>query len=327
MSPERNSSLLSASPTGADHEVHAYKYVVITPARNEENYIEGALRSMTAQTVLPVRWVIVSDGSTDRTDEIVAGYAREHLWIQLLRRPKQEGRSFASKAHAISEGYVTVSKLEYEVIANLDADVSFEPDYFEFLLGKFAQNSRLGMAGTTFKDPAFQYDYRFTSIDHVAGPCQLFRRECYESIGGYVPVKGGGIDVIAVLTAQMRGWETRTFPEKLYIHHREMGTAKAGSVMAKFKDGHKDYTLGSHPLWEVCRVTYQMTKKPFLIGGIALFAGYLWCGLRRVQRPISKELMHFRRKDQMRRLRTFCKRLIFRSPTTPDRISVQKHPH
>jgi len=323
MSIESTSSVLSASGTEGARGVRPYRYVLITPARNEENYIERALQSMIVQTVLPVKWVIVSDGSTDRTDEIVGRYAREHPWIQLLRRPKQEGRSFASKANAIADGYAAVSKLGFDVIANLDADVSFEPDYFEFLLKKFAENSRLGMAGTTFKDPAFQYDYRFTSIDHVAGPCQLFRRECYENIGGYVPVKGGGIDVIAVLTAQMRGWQTRTFPEKLYIHHREMGTAKAGSVGAKFKDGHKDYTLGSHPLWEVCRVTYQMTKKPFIIGGAALFAGYLWCWVRRVQRPISKELMHFRRDEQMRRLRTFCKRLLFRSPATGANASAK----
>jgi len=321
MSAEKNSLVASAERNA---EPCSLKYVVITPARNEERYIEGALRSMIAQTVLPVKWVIVSDGSTDRTDEIVEQSARQHPWIELVKRPRQEGRSFASKAHAISEGHARLSKVEYDVIANLDADVSFEADYFEFLLAKFAQNSRLGMAGTTFKDPAFQYDYRFTSIDHVAGPCQLFRRECYESIGGYVPVKGGGIDVIAVLTAQMRGWETRTFPEKLYIHHREMGTAKAGSVMAKFKDGHKDYTLGSHPLWEVCRVTYQLTKKPFVIGGMALFAGYVWCCVRRVQRPISRELMEFRRRDQMRRLRAFGKRLFVWSSPPAEPIAPPK---
>ena len=293
-------------------------YTVVTPARNEEAYIEHALRAMSAQTVPPARWVIVSDGSTDRTDEIVLGYAAKHPWIVLFRRPPQEGRSFASKAHAIRDGVAQLKDVRYDVIANLDADVSFGPDYFEFLLQKFARNPKLGVAGTAFQDPSLDYDYRFTSIEHVAGPCQVFRRECFDAIGGYVPVPGGGIDVIAVLTARMKGWETRTFPDRTYQHHREMGTAKSGLLMAKFKDGHKDYNLGAHPLWEICRVTYQMTKRPFVIGGCVLFAGYLWCVVRGVKRPVSKELVAFRRQDQMRRLKRMAGRLVGRrAPAEP----------
>jgi glycosyltransferase involved in cell wall biosynthesis len=290
------------------------RYTVITPAKNEEAYIGHALKAMVAQTVPPVKWVVVSDGSTDRTDEIVQGYAAKHPWIELYRRPQQENRSFASKAQAIRDGVARLRGLDYEVIVNLDADVSFGPDYFDFLLGKFAANSKLGVAGTAFQDPSLDYDYRFTSIEHVAGPCQVFRRACFEEIGGYVPVKGGGIDVIAVLTARMKGWETRTFPERTYQHHREMGTAKSGLLMARFKDGHKDYNLGAHPLWELFRVTYQMTKPPLLLGGCALFAGWFWCVIRRVERPVPRELVAFRRRDQMGRLKRFVGRMLGRKP-------------
>lgn len=148
-----------------------------------------------------------------------------------------------------------------------------------------------------------EYDFRFSSVDHVSGALQLFRRACFEAIGGYVPVKGGGIDVIAVWGARARGWKTRTFTEKFYRHHRKMGTAKDGMVKVKFKDGQKDYALGGHPLWEVFRVVYQLTKKPLIVGGCALGLGYLLSAIRRVERPMAPELVRYRRADQMQRLK------------------------
>jgi glycosyltransferase involved in cell wall biosynthesis len=314
----------SSAPAAAPAEASATPrpaYTVVTPAKNEEAYIGHALKAMVVQTVPPVKWVIVSDGSTDRTDEIVRTYADKHPWIELYRRPQQESRSFASKAQAIRDGVARLRGLDYEIIVNLDADVSFGPDYFEFLLGKFAGNPKLGVAGTAFQDPSLDYDYRFTSIEHVAGPCQVFRRACFEEIGGYVPVQGGGIDVIAVLTARMKGWETRTFPERTYQHHREMGTAKYSLLMARFRDGYKDYNLGAHPLWELCRVTYQMTKPPLVLGGFALFAGWFWCVVRRVKRPVPRELVEFRRRDQMTRLKQFAGRWFGRKPAGPPAVA------
>ena len=167
----------------------------------------------------------MSDGSTDGTDEIVSRYASEHPWIELIRLPEREGRHFAAKARAFNAGCERLKELQFDAIGNLDADVSFDPDYFEFLLGKLAANPRLGVFGTAFKDRSLSYDYRFVSIEHVAGPCQMFRRQCLESIGGYQLSRVGGIDHIAVITARMNGWETRTFLDRAYVHHREMGTA------------------------------------------------------------------------------------------------------
>src|SRR5439155_21029107 len=132
--------------------------------------------------------------------------------------------------------------------------VSFGPDYFEFLLEKFAGHPKLGLAGTAFQDPSLDYDYRFVNIEHVAGPCQAFRRACFEAIGGYLPVKGGGIDVIAVLTAQMKGWRTHTFTERVCDHHRPMSSANYKyKFVANFKLGHRQYCLGFHPLWQTFR--------------------------------------------------------------------------
>jgi len=295
------------------------KYVVVTPARNEAKFIELTLKSMAAQTVPPLKWVVVSDGSTDGTDDLVKKYAAEYPWIELLRMPERRERHFAGKVHAFNAGYERVKGLPYEAIVSLDGDTSFDAEYFSYLLGKLAADSTLGLVGTPFQEASdnSKYDYRFVSIEHVSGACQVFRRECFEQIGGYVPIKGGGIDHVAVISARMKGWKTRTFTDKVCLHHRQMGTAERSPLVACFKTGSRDYALGGHPLWEIFRAFYQMSKKPFLIAGLTLGAGYLWAVLKREERPISPELMAFRRREQMARLKCFL---------TGSRVSPQSHP-
>jgi len=283
-------------------------YVLITPARNEGDYIELTLKSVVNQSIPPRKWIVVSDGSTDRTDEIVREYAARHPFIELLRMPEQRERSFAAKVDCINAGLQRLKGLAFDLIGCMDADISFQEDFFAFLLERFQANPRLGLAGTPFTEGNTTYDFRFSSVDHVSGACQLFRRECFEAIGGYTPVKGGGIDVIAVLTARMKGWETRSFTEKTYIHHRPMGAAKHKALRAKVKLGEKDYVLGRHPLWQVFRSLYQMTRKPVLIGGCGLLWGFFWAMARRVERPVSRELIEFQRREQMARLKKFVLR-------------------
>ncbi|MEN6321051.1 MAG: glycosyltransferase family A protein [Syntrophaceae bacterium] len=284
-----------------------YSYVLITPARNEEAFIEKTIQSVISQTILPKKWIIVSDGSTDRTDEIVSQYLENNLWIELLRMPEHRDRHFAAKVQCFNAGYHKVMDTQYNIIANLDADISFESDYFEFLLGKFADNPKLGVAGTPFVEGSSHYDYRFTNIEHVSGACQLFRRECFEDIGGYIPIKGGGIDWTAVTTARMKGWKTRTFTEKTCRHHRMMGTGNVSAIKTWFRQGEKDYFLGNHPLWEIFRIIYQMKKKPIVIGGALLMFGFVWSAITRMHRPIPIELQQFVRREQMRRLKEFSK--------------------
>ena len=299
-------------------------YVLITPARNEAAYIELTLASMVRQTVPPLKWVIVSDGSMDGTDEIVKKYTERYAWIELVRMPERAERHFAGKVYAFNAGYERVKGLEYDIIGNLDADISFGNDYFSFLLSRFAANSRLGVGGTPFREGTTQYDYRFTSSHHVSGACQLFRRECFEEIGGYIPIQAGGIDWTAVTTARMKGWSTRTFTEKTCIHHRKIGTGKSSPLVARFRFGKQDYYLGGHPLWEVFRSLYHMKDKPYIVGGLFLLSGYLWGFLCRVERPISAELVAFRRKEQMQRLRDICNAYFSarKVPTIRDRTSV-----
>ena len=163
-----------------------FAYVIITPARNEVAFMEQTILSMAAQAIRPVKWAIVSDGSTDGTDEVVEKYASIHPWIELVRMPKREERSFAGKIHAFNAGYARMKHVDYDAIGCVDADVSFEHDHFSFLLQKLQEDSRLGLVGTPYRDPFNpMYNYEYVSIEHVTGPCQLFRKECFEQIGGY----------------------------------------------------------------------------------------------------------------------------------------------
>lgn len=280
-------------------------YVLITPARNEVQYLARTIDSMLAQSRLPTKWVIVSDGSTDGTDDLVKRMTENIEWIHLLRMPERRETHFIGKANAFNKGLESVKALTFDYIGNLDADLSFDPDYFEYLLGNMDKDPQLGVCGTPFVEQGRgSYDYRFTNIAHVSGACQMFRRDCLEGIGGYTPIKGGGIDWVAVTTARMKGWKTRTFTDRHLMHHRPMGSVHAVGLSSWFRMGQKDYSLGSHPAWEVCRSIYEMRKgSPVVLGGVCLLIGFFGSYARRVRRPISKELLNFNRREQKFRLK------------------------
>jgi glycosyltransferase involved in cell wall biosynthesis len=286
------------------------KYVLITPAHNEERFIAKTLESVTAQTLLPERWVIVNDGSSDNTANFAASYAQRFSWIQLVQRPPRLDRSFAGKVHSFNVGLERVRSLKFDVIGNLDADLSFDPEYLEFLIGKFAEDPRLGVAGTPFIEDGGYDTARdsFEGENHVAGGCQLFRRQCFEDIGGYIPNPAGGVDWIAVTTARMKGWKTRSFAEKRFHHYRTLGTADRSTIAASFSYGEKDYYLGGSPIWQLFRVAYRATKQP--LDGLALLLGYCWAAIRRVKRPVTRDLIRFHRREQMNKLRAIFRTLL-----------------
>jgi hypothetical protein len=177
---------------------------------------------------------------------------------------------------------------------------------------RFSEDSKLGVTGTPFTQDG-NYDSSKDSFEgehYVSGPCQLFRRQCFQEVGGYVPNRAGGLDWIAVMTARMKGWKVRSFPQKQFHHHRTLGTAEKGPVRSLFSYGEKDYYLGGSPIWELFRVTYRMTKRPVLLGGLALLLGYVWAALRRVDRAVSPELMRFHRHEQMNKLRAIFRSLL-----------------
>ncbi len=281
------------------------KYVLITAARNESAFIERTLQSVVAQTHKPERWVIMDDGSTDETANLVEKYASEHPWIELIRQSQRDDRSFAGKASAVNYGVGRMANIAFDVVGNLDADVSFEPDYAQFVLEKMEEDPLLGLAGTPFTE-AGGYDSTrdsFEGENYVAGPFQLFRRDCWQDIGGYIANPAGGVDWIAATTARMKGWKVRAFPEKRFHHHRSMGTAERGIHASLFTYGEKDYYLGGCLVWELFRCVYRLAKRPYITGGIALASGYVWAALRRTPRVVSGELMRFHRREQMTKLR------------------------
>lgn len=299
----------SSNPAGAA----TLRYALVTPARNEAAFIEATILSVVNQTVRPVKWVIVSDGSTDGTDAILQKYAAQYSWIEALRMPDRRDRQFAAKANCFNAGFAKLAGIAYDLVGNLDADITFEPDYFAFLISKFEANPKLGVAGTPYIEDreAMQthtYSHEHANITHVSGACQIFRREAFAEVGGYVPVKGGAIDWIAVTTARMNGWQTRTFPEKVCFHHRKLGTGTHSPLRVKFHYGTKAYYVGGHPVWEFVRGIFQMREKPFVIGGVYFIAGYTWGFLRRMPRVVSPQLMAFHRSEQMTRLRGVFRR-------------------
>src|SRR5580693_3828361 len=296
-----------------DQRVSVPPYVLVTPARNEEAFIAKTIESVIRQTVLPMKWVIVNDGSTDSTGSIAAKYAASHNWIEVVNRPVRKERNFAAKVHAFNAGQEKLKNVQYEIIGNLDSDVALDEDHFEFLLNKFKEDPRLGVAGTVFREEGGYSSATdsFEGQNHVSGQCQMFRRQCFQEIGGYFANKAGGIDWIAVTTARMVGWKTQSFREKSFFHHRHLGTAERSVFAAAFSYGEKDYYLGGHPIWELFRVAFRMLKPPYFIEGFALGLGYGWAAVHRLPRPISKELMAFHRREQMRKLKA-----IFRSILT-----------
>jgi glycosyltransferase involved in cell wall biosynthesis len=300
-----------AEPVTLDPRGSLPPYVLITPARNEGAFIEKTIESVIHQTVLPVKWVIVDDGSTDKTAEIVSRYLAQHPWMEMVQMPQRRDRSFAAKVQAFNAGYERVRGLSYEIIGNLDGDISFEKDHFEFLAGKFTEDPALGVAGTIFREEGYSSDRdSFEGRKHVAGQCQLFRRRCWEQIGGYIPHRAGGIDWMAVTTARMMGWKTESFREKWFFHYRRLGTAERSVLSSLFSYGEKDYYLGGSPVWELFRVAYRAVKQPFIFGGLSLGLGYCWAFVRRTPRPVSRELMAFHRQEQMLKLKAILRSLV-----------------
>lgn len=298
-------------------------YVLVTPARNEQAFIEKTIESMIRQTLLPLKWVIVEDGSTDKTAEIISRYLPQYPWMEMIQMPQRRDRSFAGKVQAFNAGFERVRDLDFGVIGNLDADLSFDEDYLQFLLNKFSSDPSLGVAGTIFREEGYSSDRdSFEGQNHVAGGCQLFRKQCWEQIGGYIPRRAGGIDWIAVTTARMMGWKTESFREKWFFHYRRLGTSGRSVLSSLFSYGEKDYYLGGHPVWELFRVTYRLAKQPFIVGGLALGLGYCWACLRRAPRSVSRDLMAFHRKEQMSKLQAIFKSFVrFQSV---DNFSLQR---
>jgi glycosyltransferase involved in cell wall biosynthesis len=279
-------------------------FVVVTPARNEEALIGETIRSMIAQTARPMRWVVVDDGSTDRTAAVVAQHARRHAFIRLLRVERSGDRNFGGKAEAFAAGLRLCDDLDYRFVGNLDADISFDPDYFERVLRDFEHDSALGLAGGMVES---RIGHRFVSQnvapDSVAGAVQLFRRACFEQIGGYRPLRHGGIDAAAEILARKEGWRVRTLPHLRVLEHRRTGTATRHPLASCYRVGQRFHSLGYGFFFLCVRCAYRVKDRPWLIGSLATLLGYL--GAAAVGSPLvlPPDAVQFLRAEQHSKLR------------------------
>jgi poly-beta-1,6-N-acetyl-D-glucosamine synthase len=279
-------------------------YILITPARNEENFITFTIESIIKQTTLPLRWIIISDGSTDRTDEIVRNYEVKYDFINLITRKQSKDRNFASKVNAIQEGYESIRSLDFDFVGCSDADVTFPEDFFESILTRMAKNPQQGIGGGVVFEKekgnwkAVQASYSWS----VAGAMQMFRRQCYEQINGYQPLKRGGIDAVAEIKARMCGWEVRTFEDLKLYHHRFMGNNGGNRLIANFKRGLAEYVMGYHPLIQILRFFSRIPSPPFFTASFMRTVGYFYAMLKGEPFAVTKEVVNFFREEQMRRL-------------------------
>jgi glycosyltransferase involved in cell wall biosynthesis len=281
------------------------KYVLITAARNEEAYIEKTIQAVISQTILPKKWVIVSDGSTDKTDEIVERYTKKSEFIELVETTNDVNRNFGSKARALHIGCEHLGELDYQFIGNLDADISVEPSYYENILLKFQNNNKLGIAGGVRYDlQNRKFKKIITSSNSVAGAFQLFRRQCFETIGGYMPLEYGGIDAVAEIMARMYGWHVESFSHVKVYHNRPTASAEGNTFRAGFRYGVKFYLIGYHPLFMTLRILYRMCNRSILLRGPLEIFGYFWAALCRYERPVSDDFVKYLRLEQMNRLRS-----------------------
>lgn len=279
------------------------RYALITAARNEEAYIGATIQSVTRQSILPVRWVIVDDDSTDRTYDIISEYAEKNAFILPVHLEKSEEWSFKSKAYAVNFGHRRLKDLEYDFLGILDADITFDDRYYENILSKFSQNPRLGLAGGMIAEMNDgKYVAQSYYLNSVAGAIQLFRRECFEQVGGYIPSKRGGIDAIAEMMTRMHGWHVQSFPEITVNHLRLTGLTKSNIFKSRFIYGQRDYALGNHPLFMFLKCIHRFQERPYVIAGLLRMIGYGWSWIRREARPIPDRVVAFIQREQIKRM-------------------------
>jgi glycosyltransferase involved in cell wall biosynthesis len=277
------------------------KYVIISPVRDEEEYITETIQSVMAQTMLPYEWVIVDDGSTDDTGKIIDGYASKIPWIKAVHRDNRGFRKAGGGViEAFYDGFGALSTRDWQFIIKLDGDLSFQADYFENCFQEFTKDPKLGIGGGEIYhrvDGALEIEKnpRF----HVRGATKIYRRECWEAIEGLFAVPGW--DAIDEVKANMLGWNTRSFESLKVIHQRYTGAAD-GSWRDAVKNGLADYIAGYHPLWMFTKCLNRLGRKPYLVGSFGHLYGFLSGYTQKVPQVDDPALIRYLRRQQLRRL-------------------------
>jgi poly-beta-1,6-N-acetyl-D-glucosamine synthase len=276
-------------------------YVIITPVRDEEKHIEATLESVCGQTIQPAEWVIVDDGSTDRTGEILDRQAAKFSWIHVVHRGNRGFRKNGGGVmEAFYDGYNKLQRKEWDFIVKLDGDLNFAPDYFEKCFEHFRQDSQLGIGGGEIHhDISGQRKPEENPRFHVRGATKIYKRSCWEGIQGLWPAAGW--DTIDEVKANMLGWKTYSFPELHLLHQRLTGTEE-GLLRDRVKHGTACYVSGYHPLFVMASCLRRIPQKPYGVGAAAIMYGFLKAYWKRAPRPEDQSYVTYIRKQQLRRL-------------------------
>ena len=277
-------------------------YVIISPVRNEEEFLPLTLASVAAQSILPRLWIIVNDGSTDGTGSIIDEAARKHDWIKAVHRPDRGSRQAGSGVmEAFYDGYAQVP-VGWDYLIKLDGDLSFEADYFERCFQHFLAEPRLGIGGGTVctsVNGSLSVESKIDPRFHVRGATKIYRHECWQQLGGLI--RAPGWDTVDELKANMLGWTTRTFSDLQLVHHRPAGDAY-GTWSNWTKNGRANYVAGYHPLFMLLKCARRTLEKPYLVEACGLWLGFLGGYLQRVPQVPDRHLIKYFRRQQMNRL-------------------------
>ena len=281
------------------------KYILITAAKNEELFIEQTIKSVLMQTIKPEKWIIVSDGSSDQTNHIVEQYAQKNKFIDLIALPTNKERNFSSKVTALNKALKKLEGTNFDFIGNLDADITLDRGYYEDIFRTFQSNPKLGVAGGIILDCISDNVYaQNISLNTVAGAIQVFRKQCFEQIGNYLPFKYGGEDAYMEISARMMGWHVQTLTELKVLHHRPTGTGMGSLSKANFRNGKMFFTLGYSPAFLFVRCLYRVFDRPVFIGSILNIFGYLYAFIKKEKCPAGNAFINFVRSEQRERLRS-----------------------
>jgi glycosyltransferase involved in cell wall biosynthesis len=281
----------------------AASYIVITPVRNEEKYLLRTIQCMAGQTIVPTQWLLIDDGSTDGTGKIIDEAAARFPWINAIHRKDRGFRQAGGGVmQAFYEGYRTLGPQAWHFLVKLDGDLTFSNDYFEQCLKRFGANPKLGIAGGLICNEvhgALEAESKIDPAFHVRGATKIYRRECWDQIGGLISAPGW--DTVDEVKANMVGWSTCTFPDLPLVHHRPAGMAY-GQWSNLVKNGQANYVAGYHPLFMFLKCLRRTIEKPYLIEACGLWAGFVSGYLKRIPQVSDAEVIKYFRQQQINRL-------------------------
>lgn len=280
------------------------RYVLISPCRNEADYMRRTLDSVVAQSIPPAAWVIVDDGSTDATPDILADYAARHDWIRIIRKPDRGHRAVGPGViEAFYAGYETIDPEDYAYSCKLDLDLDLPPRYFESLMARMQADPRIGTcSGKPYVRQGGDLVSERRGDEMSVGMTKFYRRACFEDIGGYV--REVMWDAIDCHKARMRGWIAVSWdvPELRFEHLRPMGSSQTSIYTGRRRHGYGQWFMGSDLLFYAATCVFRMFEPPYVLGGLAMMQGYLaawWRGDRQLEDP---EVRAFIRAYQRRAL-------------------------